>query len=558
MWQSPLATLILASVVLGGCPSRTGFYDPDSGPSGSDGSHNQTGDGDNGPAGDGDPGEVGDGDAAPGDNDETPVRAFRLQYDRTWIVLLRNAAMLPLAIESTREATYVVEPPLPAGLTLNPSTGAISGTPSALQAPFGTHTVTATADIGTSTTQLRIAVLDGFVVNTTNDLAPTGTLGDNICASAPGSCSIRAAVAEAAALTGTQIILVPAGLFPLSSLIQLGSDALVGSRDGASILDATSAGSALGIVSPDVGYMSDLEISGSQDPGGSGGCVEARGQLMASHLYVHDCLATTGGGIKVFNGGMLDIEASLFTDNRAEDCGGALAVTDTSSLSIHSTTFTDNTSDVRGGAVCIESAQLNTLRTSYLGDNTGASGGGGVYVSPGGQLLIETCTFEGNRATTTTGGAIMSEGAGLTISYSTFSGNLANGGGTVVSIPGGSSTTVMQGCFMFQSGVACTPGNANFASNGYNVFQGPIANCPELSAATDRVDAFLGAGFVGSAADNGGLTHTIAIPSDSDAADVGSLDCPALDQRGETRPQSFSTSNSCDAGAYEISISETF
>lgn len=560
MQQTPLSGVLLVSVILGGCPARSGFNDVTHDPG--DQLSSQTGDGDSSGgdgSGDIDTAGDGDGDGVPGGGDS--AQTFRFQYDRTWIVLLRNAAMLPLTPENTQNAgstSYQVAPPLPAGLSLNPTTGAISGTPSALQAPFSTHTVTATASIGSSVAQLRIAVLDGFIVDTTSDVPPAGVLGDGICSNTSSSCSIRAAAAEAAALTGPQAIMVPSGSYLIDSVISFGSDALIGSRGGTTRIDASATTGVLSIVSPDVGYLSDLEIGEAQDPGGNGGCIDMRGQIMASNIYVHDCLANTGGGIKIYNGGSLDVEASRFTNNHAEGFGGAIAATDSSLLIARTTTFSDNRAEERGGAVYLESDVLNTLRASYLGDNTGAQGGGGVYLSGNGRISIETCTFERNSAGSANGGAIMSDGVGLDISYSTFGNNLAGGTGTVVAVPNGQNTAVMRGCLLFDESAPCSTGTTNFVSNGYNVFDGPLTACPELSATTDIVDAFLGSGFLGTAANNGGPTFTVAIPRDSDATDIGDLTCPTRDQRGERRPQSLDSQNSCDAGAYEISSTEVF
>jgi uncharacterized repeat protein (TIGR01451 family) len=66
--------------------------------------------------------------------------------------------------------SYVVAPALPAGLTLNPGTGVISGTPTAVTA-VATYTVTATNTGGSTTSGVSIKV---------NDVAPSGlTYGAN-------------------------------------------------------------------------------------------------------------------------------------------------------------------------------------------------------------------------------------------------------------------------------------------------------------------------------------------------------------------------------------------
>ncbi len=93
-----------------------------------------------------------------------------------------NTAITNLVPSVTGNVTsYSISPALPTGLVLNPSTGIISGTPSALS-PSANYTVTASNTYGNTTFQISIAV--SAVVDTTlylihywnfNSL-PTGTL----------------------------------------------------------------------------------------------------------------------------------------------------------------------------------------------------------------------------------------------------------------------------------------------------------------------------------------------------------------------------------------------
>src|ERR1043166_2278639 len=54
-----------------------------------------------------------------------------------------------------------------------------------------------------------------FTVDTTADL-PDVTPGDGICGSAGGSCTLRAAVEEANALSGADTVVLPAGHYRLT------------------------------------------------------------------------------------------------------------------------------------------------------------------------------------------------------------------------------------------------------------------------------------------------------------------------------------------------------
>jgi CSLREA domain-containing protein len=54
-----------------------------------------------------------------------------------------------------------------------------------------------------------------FAVNSTAD-APDANPGDGVCATASGACTLRAAIQEANALNGADVISVPAGTYTLT------------------------------------------------------------------------------------------------------------------------------------------------------------------------------------------------------------------------------------------------------------------------------------------------------------------------------------------------------
>ncbi|NBS87440.1 MAG: hypothetical protein EBS60_05080, partial [Verrucomicrobia bacterium] len=74
--------------------------------------------------------------------------------------------------------SYVVSPALPAGLTLNPSTGVISGTPTAVVAT-GSYTVTASNSGGSTTASLSIAVVSAYTAWATQYNLVQGPSGDD-------------------------------------------------------------------------------------------------------------------------------------------------------------------------------------------------------------------------------------------------------------------------------------------------------------------------------------------------------------------------------------------
>jgi len=76
------------------------------------------------------------------------------------------------------------------------------------------ETVTAT---GVPTTMSRVETVSSatFVVNSTDD-AVDANIGDGICATASGFCTLRAAVQEANAHLGPDVISLPAGTYTLA------------------------------------------------------------------------------------------------------------------------------------------------------------------------------------------------------------------------------------------------------------------------------------------------------------------------------------------------------
>lgn len=91
---------------------------------------------------------------------------INLKYDFAHTSLLRNATIPTVTPTYTGSpaASFSVSPALPSGLTLNTTTGAISGTPNTLTASQ-TYTVTVTNDGGSSTASFSLLV---------TELAPTG------------------------------------------------------------------------------------------------------------------------------------------------------------------------------------------------------------------------------------------------------------------------------------------------------------------------------------------------------------------------------------------------
>jgi uncharacterized repeat protein (TIGR01451 family) len=166
-------------------------------------------------------------------------------------------------------------------------------------------------------------------------------------------------------------------------------------------------------------------------------------------------------------------------------------------------------------------------------------GFGGAINTPG-PITATNSTFSGNSATAT-GGALIAGGT-ISVSNSTFASNTAvlgtalNGAGGAVTL----TNTVLAG------GAAANCITSGGFTDGGGTFS--TDNSCALTQPSSQV-VTLGQLALGSLADNGGPTQTIALGAASVAKDGAvSLGCPATDQRGISRPQG----SACDAGAFEV------
>ena len=109
-----------------------------------------------------------------------------IAYSTTSFTLTKGTAMTTTAVTSTGGAvvTYSVSPSLPAGLSLDTSTGTLSGTPTAVTSS-ASYTITATNSGGTDTASVTIVV---------NDIAPSITYSTNSFTLTKGTAMTTATV----------------------------------------------------------------------------------------------------------------------------------------------------------------------------------------------------------------------------------------------------------------------------------------------------------------------------------------------------------------------------
>lgn len=359
-----------------------------------------------------------------------------------------------------------------------------------------------------------------FTVNTTADGPVVGT-----CV-AGETCTLRdaLAVAEGSSDPENQVVL-PAGDYKLTegelelggptTLAGAGARSTVIDGQGTSRVFATNGAPALSGVTV-TGGNSTLAEGG--EFAGDGGGIFVFGTLKLTNVAViGNTAAMNGGGVSAppesGNAKTVTIENSTIAGNHvaggtAEGLGGGIYVL--GNLSITNSTVTGNTAE--------NTAALNE--------------GGGILAGPapaslaGTMTQIVNSTIAGNSvAAGGTGGGIATYNVGATIEpMSTITNTIVAGNtaGTAVSNCGGAAGTVTS-----------TNNLSGDPSCGFTDAGSKVNTDPKL----------------GTLANNGGQTDTLALLVGSPAIDSGtSVGCPPTDQRGVARP----VGAACDIGAYEF------
>lgn len=217
-----------------------------------------------------------------------------------------------------------------------------------------------------------------------------------------------------------------------------------------------------------------------------------------------------GGGFRHGNGD-LTLSHTVFSNNRSEFQGGA---------------FWRGGSDTENYPALLTNVTFYNNRAAK--DDTSEVGLGGA-IAGAGNLLCTNCTMMNNYAGEFAG-AIYNEHE-MTVKNSLIISNTAN-----------NQWQIDQQCYQYLTdggGNMQFPDKLTDADEDNSCFQTATIADPKL----------------GSLADNGGPTETLALNDGSPAIDAGQADgCPKFDQRGAERPVDGDSdgSTACDVGAYEF------
>lgn len=369
--------------------------------------------------------------------------------------------------------------------------------------------------------------------------------GDGACRTAAGHCSLRAAIQEANASSGPDVITLPAGRielsqpnrFPVPSQtadleldptsgdidLLLGPIAISGAGAARTTIDGNGIDRVFSVAPTASLSVRDLTITGGDatandkteaDISIGGAILNQGGQLTAERVALVDNKADGGGGIFSIPFTTFTLRDSLVARNAAVE-GGGLRID--GGATIINTTITGN-------------SLFHRLAGDYIPDEiTGY--GGGIDHRGSGNVTIVNSTITNNQALKAGGG--YSSGQGYTpISlltqqwpYKTYLANTVIAGNTTAGKPDN-----------------CHVSSMVIVSQGHNLASD--ATC-FLTAAGDRPGSDP---LLGGLADNGGPTASQLPAAGSPLIDAAaSAGCPSADQRGVPRPYG----TACDIGAVE-------
>jgi hypothetical protein len=254
----------------------------------------------------------------------------------------------------------------------------------------------------------------------------------------------------------------------------------------------------------------------------TGGTVAISGLALAHALLGS---LQNGGAIYHGGGGSLTVTDDVFTNNEANSAGAIEE--DAGTLTVSDCTFENNQAYMGGvaGAIWNHGGSLTITNSTFVGNKSNTNEAGAIWNSNAGTASLRQVTLTANQANFV-GGGIWNQSGSVTLAASIVAGNMAGRGGPDLA-----------GAF---SGSGNLIGDGTGSSGLTNGMNGNL-----IGTTASPINPLLG-----TLADNGGPTPTIALLPGSPAIGLAADCSTSSDQRGVPRPDVPGTT--CDSGAYEF------
>ncbi|MFK8138803.1 MAG: right-handed parallel beta-helix repeat-containing protein [Bdellovibrionales bacterium] len=360
------------------------------------------------------------------ENNSKDPGGISLSYTIPSKISLGEAISFTPAMSRVETGIFSVNPSLPVGLSIDSSTGIISGTSTS---PVGSQSYTVSFDGNnvTASNDINFSVEKFFTIDTNSDSTDSNP-GNGVCADSSGDCSLRAAIEESNATPSYPgKIAVPPNTYVIGSTMLT----ITSNLEIASTLPGTPfTVSATGFTYPNATIFEVLGSSKNIDVSISDVNFSSVPNLDLGYLVV-------GAAISVNQANSFNLKNCNISSNNRTWAGSpglvsslGLVMINSGTLTIDDCDFDSNTvySSLNAGAVLkIDSTDNLIIKNSSFTNNGGSAQGGTAYVRVSNSVVIENSNFVGNFVdsdnTFSAGAALFLDSPRLEIDSSFFSNN---------------------------------------------------------------------------------------------------------------------------------------